>query len=66
MFTWFTSKVFASEHDLMKLVEELLLASYPGEQCIMKKHMVKLEEVKPFPPFRYRISAEDGWRAVKI
>ncbi|CRK92134.1 CLUMA_CG005749, isoform A [Clunio marinus] len=53
------SFVSLSENDLMNLVEEHLLASYPGEEMIMKKHQFKLEEVEPF---RYR--AQDGWRAI--
>jgi ATP-dependent RNA helicase DDX56/DBP9 len=43
----------------MNLVEEHLLASYPSEETIMKKHQFKLEEVEPF---RYR--AQDAWRAI--
>lgn len=53
------SFVSIAEHDLMNLVEEHLLASYPSEEIIMKKHQFKLEEVEPF---RYR--AQDGWRAI--
>lgn len=53
------SFVALAENDLMNLVEEHLLASYPSEECIMKKHQFKLEEVEPF---RYR--AQDGWRAI--
>lgn len=47
------------EQDLMNLVEEHLIASYPTEEKIMKKHQFRLEEVEPF---RYR--AQDGWRAI--
>lgn len=53
------SFVSIEELNLMNLVEEHLLASYPSEEAIMKKHMFKLEEVEPF---RYR--AQDGWRAI--
>lgn len=53
------SFVSTSEHNLMSLVEEHLLASYPTEELIMKKHQFKLEEVEPF---KYR--AQDGWRAI--
>jgi ATP-dependent RNA helicase DDX56/DBP9 len=53
------SFVSISEQDLMNLVEEHLLASYPSEESIMKKHMFKLEEVEPF---KYR--AQDAWRAI--
>lgn len=47
------------EHDMMSVVEEHLVASFPGETAIMKKHQFKLEEVEPF---RYR--AQDAWRAI--
>jgi ATP-dependent RNA helicase DDX56/DBP9 len=53
------SFVSIAEQDLMNLVEEHLLASYPSEEKIMKKHMFKLEEVEPF---KYR--AQDAWRAI--
>lgn len=53
------SFVALAEQDLMNLVEEHLLASYPTEEKIMKKHQFRLEEVEPF---RYR--AQDGWRAI--
>lgn len=53
------SFVSLAELNLMNLVEEHLLASYPSEESIMKKHQFKLEEVEPF---RYR--AQDGWRAI--
>lgn len=53
------SFVSLSEQNLMDLVEEHLLASYPSEDKIMKKHQFKLEEVEPF---RYR--ARDAWRAI--
>ena len=53
------SFISMAEQDLMKVVEEHLLASYPSEESIMKKHQFKLEEVEPF---RYR--AQDGWRAI--
>lgn len=53
------SFVSLAEHNLMNLVEEHLLATYPSEDIIMKKHQFKLEEVEPF---RYR--AQDGWRAI--
>jgi ATP-dependent RNA helicase DDX56/DBP9 len=53
------SFVSFAEQDLMTLVEEHLLASYPTEKSIMKKHQFKLEEVEPF---KYR--AQDGWRAI--
>lgn len=53
------SFVSLSEQNLMELVEEHLLASYPNEEKIMKKHQFKLEEVEPF---RYR--AQDAWRAI--
>lgn len=53
------SFVSLAEQNLMNLVEEHLLASYPSEEAIMKKHQFKLEEVEPF---RYR--AQDGWRAI--
>lgn len=53
------SFVAFGEQDLMHLVEEHLLASYPSEETIMKKHQFRLEEVEPF---RYR--AQDAWRAI--
>lgn len=53
------SFIALSEQNLMELVEEHLLASYPSEEKIMKKHQFKLEEVEPF---RYR--AQDAWRAI--
>lgn len=53
------SFVSIAEQVLMNLVEEHLLASYPSEDMIMKKHQFKLEEVEPF---RYR--AQDSWRAI--
>lgn len=53
------SFISLSEQNLMELVEEHLLASYPSEEKIMKKHQFKLEEVEPF---RYR--AQDAWRAI--
>lgn len=53
------SFVSMDEHILMSLVEEHLLASYPTEELIMKKHQFKLDEVEPF---KYR--AMDGWRAI--
>lgn len=53
------SFVSLEEQNLMNLVEEHLLASYPSEESIMKKHQFRLEEVEPF---RYR--AQDGWRAI--
>lgn len=53
------SFISLAEQNLMSLVEEHLLASYPSQETIMKKHQFKLEEVEPF---RYR--AQDGWRAI--
>lgn len=53
------SFVSVAEQNLMTLMEEHLLASYPTEQSIMKKHQFKLDEVEPF---KYR--AQDGWRAI--
>lgn len=53
------SFVALTEHDMMAIVEEHLVASFPGETSIMKKHQFKLEEVEPF---RYR--AQDAWRAI--
>lgn len=53
------SFVSMAEQDLMTLVEEHLLVSYPTEEAIIKKHQFKLEEVEPF---KYR--AQDGWRAI--
>lgn len=53
------SFVALNETNMMAVVEEHLVASFPGETSIMKKHQFKLEEVEPF---KYR--AQDAWRAI--
>lgn len=53
------SFVAGTEHNLMKLVEEHLLASYPSEETIMKKHQFMLEEVEAF-----RLRTQDVWPAI--
>jgi ATP-dependent RNA helicase DDX56/DBP9 len=54
------SFVALSEQNLMTLVEEHLMTSFPNEHTsIIKKHNFKLEEVEPF---KYR--AQDAWFAV--